>query len=350
MGSDILVSVVIPTYNAEKFIRDCLEATIRQSYRNIEIIVVDDGSKDSTVDICKAYVEKDLRIKLFTHPNAGASYTRNCGLREASGDYVVFFDADDYPEDDLIERYLKARQQWQDKEIALVISGMYFDNLYNRLVENREMLMESAHGYIRGENYLLGRATASTLAYLTLFNFVTNKMYDLKIIKEHGICYDDDVRIGEDLKFNLDYLEVTDGYFGMINEPLYHYIKRGDSSLSISYHDGDIEDTKTIYRRFIAWEKEQSGATEDNILTIEGIYIFNWVARLTALYEKHHKGQYRAIVMKKLGEELQSKEFRKTLADAHRGNKISKVRYYSLRLGSFKLYFLLRGVYQLLKS
>ncbi len=350
MSSEALVSVVIPTYNAENYIHECLEAAIRQTYRNIEILIVDDGSKDSTVDTCKFYADRDPRIRLFTHDNAGVSTTRNRGIRHAKGDYIVFFDADDYPEDDLIQSYLDAKEQWKDKEVAFILCGMYSDNIYNKYVDGTENLLESAHGYIRGENYLLVRSSAATLSWLKLFNFVTNKLYDLNIIKENRIVFDTDVAIGEDLKFNLDYLENCDGYIGMINKPLYHYIKRGGSSLSISYHDGDIEDTKEIYRRLINWEAAQKGATEDNVLLIKGIYITDWVSRLTALYEKHHRDELRPLVKRKLREELQSPEFRTTLAEVYKSKKISWVRYNSLRIGSFEVFFFLRSIYQLIKG
>ena len=350
MGSEVLVSVVIPTYNAEKYINECLEASIRQSYKNIEILVVDDGSKDSTMEICKLYADKDPRIRLFTHENAGVSTARNRGIRHAKGDYIVFFDADDYPEDDLIQSYLEAREQWKDKQIAFILCGMYSDNIFNKHVENSENLLESAHGYINGENYLLVRSSAATLSWLKLFNFVTNKLYDLNVIKNNGIQFDTDVAIGEDLKFNLDYLENCEGYIGMINRPLYHYIKRGVSSLSISYHDGDIEDTKEIYRRLISWEAAQKGATEDNVLLIKGIYITDWVSRLTALYEKHHRDELRPLVKRKLREELQSEEFQTILAEVYKSKKISWIRYSSLRIGSFEVFFFLRGIYQLIKG
>ena len=81
------------------------------------------------------------------------------------------------------------------------------------------------------------------------------------------------MNIGEDLKFNLDYLNKCEGYIGMINKTLYHYIKRTDDSLSLTYHESDIEDTKNIYRRFLEWEEQQQGVTEDNLLVIKSIYI-----------------------------------------------------------------------------
>ena len=350
MNSEILVSVVIPTYNAEKFIKDCIEATIRQSYRNIEIIVVDDGSSDSTLEICKTYADRDDRIRVYTHSNAGVSATRNRGIRHAKGDFIVFFDADDYPEDDIIQRYMEANEQWKNKHVAMIVCGMYVDNLYNKNGGSIERTLESAHGYIRGENYLLGRSSAATLSWLELFNFVTNKLYDCRVIKNNSIAFDDDIKIGEDLKFNLDYLDKRDGFIGMINSPLYHYVKRTDSSLSISYHDGDIEDTKEIYRRLVTWEATQESATEDNVLIVKRIYITDWVRRLTAFYVMHHKGEYRALVKQKLREELRSSEFQTILTEVYRAKKISSIRYFSLKIGSFEIFFLLRGIYQIIKG
>ena len=350
MESGFLVSVVIPTYNAEKFIRECLDSAIRQTYRNIEIIIVDDGSTDSTLAICKAYADGDNRIRIFTHPNTGVSATRNRGIRHAKGDYIVFFDADDRPEKDLIQSYMYANDQWIDREVAFILCGMFFDNVYNKHVDNAVSILESEHGYIRGENYLLSRSAAATLSWLKLFNFVTNKLYDLKLIREKGIAFDPEVKIGEDLKFNLDYLENSEGYIGMINRPLYHYIKRSDDSLSITYHEGDLEDTKEIYRRLIGWESAQAGVTDDNLSLIKGIYITDWVSRMTAMYESHHRDELRYTVKKTLRNELRSKEFQETLDEVYKARKISMIRYYSLKIGSFEVFFFLRGIYQLLKG
>ena len=350
MESKCLVSVVIPTYNAEKFISECLDATINQTYRNIEIIIVDDGSSDSTVEICRKYAERDHRIRIYTHPNSGVSSTRNRGVRHAKGDYIVFFDADDRPEVSLIERYMQANDQWLDRDVAFILCGMFCDNEFNKHVDNTVSILESAYGYIRDENYLLSRSAAATLAWLKLFNFVTNKFYDLRKIKDNGIVFDPEVNIGEDLKFNLDYLEKSDGFLGMINSPLYHYIKRSNDSLSISYHKGDIEDTKAIYRRFIEWEAAQADHTEDNLNVLKGIYITDWVSRMSAVYEVQHRSEYRAKVKKKLRSELRSKEFKSILYEVFKAKKISRVRFYSLNLGSFEVFFFLRGIYQVIKG
>ena len=98
-----LVSIVIPVYNAENNIKVCLNSIIKQTYKNIEIICINDGSKDSSEKIIKEYKKKDSRIILINKPNSGVSDTRNLGIETSKGEYIMFIDADDYISEDYIE-------------------------------------------------------------------------------------------------------------------------------------------------------------------------------------------------------------------------------------------------------
>lgn len=344
------LSVVIPAYNAEKCIRNCMDALLNQTYQELEIIAIDDGSTDDTYKILKEYAENDFRVKAYTRENKGVSATRNEGIEYATGDYIFFCDADDFPESDLAERYVNALNEWENTDISFICCGMYFDNLYNKNVKNKKYLLENAYGFVEGENYLISRAAAATLAWLKLFNFVTNKCYNLKFIKEHYIHFDNDTNIGEDLRFNLDYLDKCSGNIGVVNKCLYHYVKRGDSSLSITYHANDLEDTKCIYRRFVNWILSQPGVTEENIMVVKGIYINDWVSRLTSMYEATFRGKASCTTKKKLSKELKSKEFQTTLKEIYSAKKISTLRYVCLRTGIFQIFYFFRGIYQLMKG
>ena len=350
MNRDYLVSVIIPAHNAGEYVRDCLEAVIHQTYSNIEIVLINNGSQDTTGAIFKEYAEKDSRIKFYSLENNGVSDARNYGISKAEGDYIVFFDADDRPELDIIECYLNALEQWKGKKVAFICCGMFYDNLLNKNVDNKVVLLEKYHGFIEGENYLLKRNFASTLAWLKIFNFVTNKIYDLGKIIDYGIRFDEDVNIGEDLKFNLDYLEACTGYIGMVNKPLYHYIKRSNNSLSLTYHENDIEDTKTIYRRFIDWETGQKDVTYDQILVIKGIYITDWTSRLATMYDYYQGRKMRSKVRKALNSEIRSSEYQGLLKQVYKGKKISTIRYLALRSRNFGIFCMLRSLYQLTKG
>lgn len=345
-----MVSVVIPTYNSEKYIRDCLDATISQTYSNIEIIIVDNESTDSTRKICEEYADSDKRIRVYSTSTNGVSATRNTGICEACGKYIVFFDADDRPEHDIIESYIRALDEWKGKNISFVVCGMYHDNTFNKNVDDKVSILESIYGYIEGENYLLKRNYASTLAWLKIFNHVTNKLYSIEKLNKYRIRYDEKMHIGEDLKFNLDYLDKVDGAIGMINRPLYHYIKRSDNSLSFTYHENDIEDTKAIYRRFLNWEARQKGVTKDNLLVVKSIFLTDWTSRLTTMYDTWRKKGDRGSYRKILNAEIRCPEYQTMLREVYKAKKISWIRYYSLRTRNFSVFCFFRKIYQFSKG
>jgi glycosyltransferase involved in cell wall biosynthesis len=348
MKTDTLISVIIPTYNSEKYIRECLDATISQTYKSLEILIVDNCSSDDTLKICDEYARRDDRIHVFENPKIGVSFSRNFGINHSHGDYVVFFDSDDYPEKDLIENYVTACRLWNDKDVSFILCGMFFDNEINRNVGDIVSILESGHGYIEGERYLLARSSVATLSWLKLFNFVTNKLYCLDVIKEKRIMFDENVNIGEDLKFNLDYLDNCNGCIGVINKPLYHYIRRDNNSLSLTYHENDIEDTKSIYERLIDWEGKQKGATEENLLVLKAIYINDWISRMTTYYE-HFKGNS-TTAKYMLCEELKSHKFRQMLTEVYKAKKISTLRYVCLKTGIYDFFYFFRGIYQIMKG
>ena len=92
------ISIIVPVYQAEKYISKCIESIVNQAYKNLEIILIDDGSTDSSGEICDRYGERDKRIVVVHNPNKGVSDARNCGMDIATGDYITFVDSDDFLE------------------------------------------------------------------------------------------------------------------------------------------------------------------------------------------------------------------------------------------------------------
>ena len=101
MAMSALISVVVPVYNAEKYLDKCIQSIINQKYSNLEIILVDDGSKDNSLELCKKYAESDKRIKVIHKENEGVSTARNSGIEVASGDFIAFIDSDDYIDENM---------------------------------------------------------------------------------------------------------------------------------------------------------------------------------------------------------------------------------------------------------
>lgn len=106
MEKEGLVSIIVPVYNVEEYLHECIDSVLIQTYKNFELILVDDGSTDCSKEICESYAEKDPRIKVVGQTNGGASSARNTGLRNASGEYIYFLDSDDWLEDIALEKLI----------------------------------------------------------------------------------------------------------------------------------------------------------------------------------------------------------------------------------------------------
>lgn len=103
-----LVSVIVPVYNVEKYLDKCISSIISQSYKNLQVLLVDDGSTDASSQICDKYADNDARIAVYHNSNHGPSYSRNFGLEHSSGEYITFIDSDDWLEDDYVTNLVRA--------------------------------------------------------------------------------------------------------------------------------------------------------------------------------------------------------------------------------------------------
>lgn len=179
------VSIVVPAYNAEKTLRYCIESVLKQSYKDIEIIIVDDGSTDNTLSVAKKLQQNDSRIVVESKLNGGVSSARNLGLKRATGTYVTFVDADDKLKPEMIDQLLSA------SDADIVVSDIY---------QKKESKMATTDGstiyYVPSDL----KNKFSQLYEKNFFNSVCGKLY--KLTKLEGVFFDEGVRIGEDLLFN----------------------------------------------------------------------------------------------------------------------------------------------------
>ena len=115
---DALISVLIPVFNVERYLSRCIESVIKQTYKNIEIILIDDGSKDKSGKICDKYAKKDDRIRVIHKENEGVSVARNLGMDSANGEYIIFVDSDDWIEQQAVE-LLFSQLSLYDSDLAI---------------------------------------------------------------------------------------------------------------------------------------------------------------------------------------------------------------------------------------
>lgn len=219
MKSNILVSVIIPVYNAEKFIDKCLKSVIKQTYSNLEVIIINDGSKDGSKEICEKYAKKDFRIKLINKENGGVSSSRNLGIKESNGDYLMFIDSDDWIELNTVQCYIDVlKNNYPD-----IIQSNYFFNYDNREVINNK---EARDGLLNSSNNELKKAIFS-ISYSNFNNFgsirwICGKFYKSSLIKNNNIFLNENIYLLEDGIFNLKIFDYS-SKIEFINIPLYHY-------------------------------------------------------------------------------------------------------------------------------
>ena len=225
------VSVVVPVYNSEAFLRECLYSITNQSHQNIEIIVVNDGSRDDSLAIIEEFVRTDARIRIFSQPNSGISEARNAGIRYATGEYIAFVDSDDWISEDLLSRLLERSDQHD-----LVVCS-YFREFRNMRLPRRFNISGSmsSHDF---KSLLIcplvdGFLDPGSVDSLTT---VWGKLYKTAVIKANGIAFVSlqEVGTGEDLLFNLSYVDKAGDVF-VIDEPLYHYRKYNANSITTRY-------------------------------------------------------------------------------------------------------------------
>lgn len=229
----MLVSIIVPMYNSEKYISRCLESLIKQTYKNIEIIVVDDGSNDNSINIVSSL--NDKRIKLYKKENSGVSSTRNYGIEKSNGDLLLFVDSDDYIDTTMIDKLVK---KVRNKDEAFVTCNN--TEIYKDKEEIRETFEEENVGLNR--EYLI-RAIASGRAGL-----VCSKLVSRKVIIDNNIRFDSNLKIGEDQLFFIEVAQYCND-FEYINESLYFYDRRNENSATISYKENLIDNFKYLQEK-----------------------------------------------------------------------------------------------------
>lgn len=221
------ISIIIPVYNAERYINKCIDSVLSQSYANWELLLIDDGSSDGSGKICDGYSKKDDRIKTIHKKNGGVSSARNLGIEQASGDFITFIDSDDWVESDYLQDFVDRNPI---KE-SIVVSGLLSQNPYEIYVsfsyKNEQSSTKFANELII--KYDLFRDGGPV-----------NKLFDLQLIKKNKLSFRTDLSYHEDHIFVYEYylfinkiiLSAYSGYHYM------YYGKESDTSLSRSGKEG----------------------------------------------------------------------------------------------------------------
>lgn len=248
-----LVSIIVPIYNSEKYLYQCINSIINQTYDNIEIILVDDGSTDKSVEICREFAERDQRIKFLSQINSGPSVARNIGINHAKGNYIQFVDSDDTLEKNATEELVNAIRKGFD----LVICG------YKIVQMNKNIYrVPSISGNFSRESFL---KRFGVFIKDNLINSPVNKLYRRDILNNNYIRFDENINLGEDLIFNLQYLEYCNK-ISVIPDVLYKYQKFNTNSLTQGYRKELFQNQQMLFKtikRFMKKNKIYNGSNKE---------------------------------------------------------------------------------------
>ena len=230
-----LISVIIPVYKVEKYLEKCIESIIKQTYTNLQIILVDDGSPDNCGKICDEYAKKDLRIEVIHKANGGLSDARNVGISKAKGRYIGFVDSDDYIKEDMYEILLNLIKKY-DADVSIC-------NLYD-VIDGNECIRNKENGI---REYSRLDILKEVLLDKNIQSYAWNKLYEKELFDEIkypiGKKYED---IGTTF-----YLFEKCNKIVVTSEPEYYYLKRADSLVNNVTESTILDYTEIIIQRYL---------------------------------------------------------------------------------------------------
>ena len=223
------ISIIVPVYNSEHFLHECISSVLSQSYTNFELILINDGSTDASASICQEYASKDNRIVYFYKKNGGVSSARNLGLANARGKWITFIDSDD------------------------TVSKNYLSDLVASIIGEKVLVIQNMDGAgIQLENKILSGKDMIRYYFSHNVSFLTGpvaKIYNKKIIDQNRITFPVDIHMGEDAIFILRYFKYIETL--VIVDHTNYYIRKHDGSLTTCYNAFESE-----YNCFKLWRKE----------------------------------------------------------------------------------------------
>ena len=287
-----LISIIIPAYNVENYITKGIESCLNQSYKNIEVIIVDDGSNDNTTKVVEKYLD-DKRLTLIKKANSGVSATRNVGIKNSNGQYCIFLDSDDWLELNTVE-----------KLVSLIDGSKLIACGYNNCVNGKLCKVKEYPNKLFGRNKALEHA--SNREYN--LDSACFKLFDLNVIKNNNIYFDESITNIEDGLFVFEYLHYIKRV-EYLNEALWIVNKREGSVTSSAFNKNRLTALKAIHR--MIEDFNNSTVVESGLL----LYLAKTLRYLiVSMYLSNYGHKYKTQILnckKELKETIKNSNFRK---------------------------------------
>ncbi len=264
-----MISVIIPVYKVEPFLDRCIESVVNQTYKNLEILLINDGSPDNCPKMCEEWVKKDSRIKLLNKVNGGLSSARNMGLDHCTGDYIIFLDSDDYVD---INAYQKLHDTIIEKDVDIVCCNFMNVDVDGKLV-NEETAFRPEHEFHKvydGEEYL------TKILELKLIPVVWNRIYKRAVFDNHrftvGVMSEDMLFFIHRCDKNLTFYDIEDKFL--------HYTQRSDSITSATNYAFFEHQLNNVATSNDYVDKKFEGRMNNSLKTMELYCIFKYIVSI----------------------------------------------------------------------
>lgn len=248
MASRQLISVILPVYNCEKYIARAIQSVINQSYENWELIVVNDGSKDSSEKIAMSYIDKDERIRVISQENQGVSAARNHGMEKANGEILMFLDADDW----FLEETLETVIHYWDESLDMILFD-YYDVSDKEKRTYKKLYPEDRREFGENKRYPIDEIELSIAKYyrekhIIVYGGPCGRAFRTEYLKERNIKFPTDIYAWEDHIFNMDAIMGMD-YVLYVSEPIYCYYINAESTTYAMYQKNGERLLENIRKR-----------------------------------------------------------------------------------------------------
>ena len=244
------VSVIIPAYRVEQYLHRCVDSVVAQSLRDIQIIIVNDGSPDRSPEICREYEKADPRVCVINKKNGGLASARNAGLRQANGEYIFFLDADDWIDPNTLEELYRIARSYQVDFVRFRPMTAHWPGIEDGTMcnfGNEECMKEGLFDRSFIEEVLLPRLFATPELQLGVIVAAWRSLYRRSFLAEHALCFEEEVRYSEDTLFSAKVVMAASKFYYLDGPRYYHYFYN-PASITRSYR----EDRWEVYRKLIA--------------------------------------------------------------------------------------------------
>ena len=283
------ISIIIPIYKVEKYLKRCVESVRKQTLTDLEIILVDDGSPDDCPRICDEYLKEDSRIKVIHKQNGGLASARNAGMNIATGNYLFFLDSDDWLELDGMQRLYETAEKYQVDFVryrAIRTGWPGMEENAPCMVEEVRELQEGLYDKKRIVNEIYPRLLATSQLTMGAVVGACGSLYRTDFLRKNHLLFYEEIKFSEDLIFSANVVRAANSFYFIDSPGVYHYFYN-PNSISKSFREGRWDSCKSLIKFC-----ENDFANDITYDFKKELYYLRWFCIMLALNERKYLRSY----------------------------------------------------------